>query len=530
LGVTVAVVASLGLVAAGLVGIAQASSTPQTVSFFSASDVPTVKADPDHNSVELGMRFSSSVAGSVTAVRFWKGTQDTGTHVGHLWTSNGIKLASVTFANETASGWQQASFGAPVKLSAGSVYTVSYFAPHGGYGVTERYFNSARTSGPLTAPSRRNGVYAYGSASGFPTKTYNASNYYVDVVFQPDGLGTVALPTSTSAAPAPAVSASPTTAASASPTAATATATPTPVATQTTAAPAATQSSTATAPAGVTGCISKPSTCGYPDATNTGVPAGTALKRVPQDVTSGPGWAWDSRGWFSVTTNNAVISGLDISGNLDVNGFSGVTIKNTIVRVGSDDFGISARHTTNLLVEDTTVVGSSGVNRALVGFKDIYGDDTGTVLQRLDISGVATGVQMDSGLLRDSYIHDMGYRSGDHTNGTTSNSGGDLLTIDHNTILNAQDQTDAVSLFEDFGAQYNRVISNNLLAGGGYSIYGGANSGGQPTSNIKITNNRISTVYYPKGGYYGPLAAFDSSGSGNVWSGNVWDSTGASIG
>jgi hypothetical protein len=132
-------------------------------------------------------------------------------------------------------------------------------------------------------------------------------------------------------------------------------------------------------------------------------------------------------------------------------------------------------------------------------------------------------VQTDSGLIQDNYIHDMGYRSGDHINGTTSNGGGALLTIRHNTIFNQIDQTDAVSLFEDFGSQHDRVIDDNLLAGGGYTIYGGANPGGAATSNIRITNNRISRMYYPNGGYYGPVTAFDPQGSGNVWSGNVWD-------
>ena len=73
------------------------------------------------------------------------------------------------------------------------------------------------------------------------------------------------------------------------------------------------------------------------------------------------------------------------------------------------------------------------------------------------------------------------------------------------------------------------MIDRNLLAGGGYTIYGGANPGGAPTSRISITGNRISRMYFPKGGYYGPLAAWDGSGSGNVWQGNVWDDTGLPI-
>ncbi|HET6210893.1 MAG TPA: hypothetical protein VFD94_10945, partial [Jatrophihabitans sp.] len=44
-------------------------------------------------------------------------------------------------------------------------------------------------------------------------------------------------------------------------------------------------------------CIVSPSGCGYPDASNTGVPASMVLKAVPSQVSSGPGWHWDSRGW-----------------------------------------------------------------------------------------------------------------------------------------------------------------------------------------------------------------------------------------
>ena len=38
-----------------------------------------------------------------------------------------------------------------------------------------------------------------------------------------------------------------------------------------------------------------------------------------------------------------------------------------------------------------------------------------------------------------------------------------------------------------------------------------------------IRNNRISRLFFPRGGSYGPVTAFDSDGPGNVWSGNVWD-------
>lgn len=198
------------------------------------------------------------------------------------------------------------------------------------------------------------------------------------------------------------------------------------------------------------------------------------------------------------------------------------TVSNDVISVSSptanDAWCVSARHVT-VTIDHVTCNGL---------IKDIYGDGTLTVTAS-NISGMSTGVQMDRGLIADNYIHDLTAPPGAHVNGTTSNGGTSSLVIRHNTVLNSHDQTDAVSLFEDFGAQANKTITDNLLAGGGYTIYGGANAGGQPTSNIKITNNRISRIYFPNGGAFGPLAAFDASGPGNVFSGNVWDNTGLPV-
>jgi hypothetical protein len=279
-------------------------------------------------------------------------------------------------------------------------------------------------------------------------------------------------------------------------------------------------------------CVADPSGCGYPDATNTGVPAGTALKQVPAQVTKGTGWAWNPSGWVEVTGNNAVLSDLSISGNLDINGASNVTIKDVqVTNSGQSSMGISLRHTTNVTIEDSTISGvNSGSKRLMVGIKDVYGDATGTQVLDNNISLASTGIQIGTGLIQGNYIHDMGYIAGDHINGITSNGGTTgQLTITANTILVNNNQTDAIGLFEDFGAQTNRTISNNLLAGGSYTIYAGQNSGGPATSNIVVTGNRIATSYYANGGQYGPATAYNPHGTGDTWSGNVWDNTGQAI-
>jgi hypothetical protein len=76
-------------------------------------------AAADANAVELGVRFQSDVAGVISGIRFYKGSTNTGTHTGTLWSNTGTKLATATFTNETASGWQEVSFATPVATRRG---------------------------------------------------------------------------------------------------------------------------------------------------------------------------------------------------------------------------------------------------------------------------------------------------------------------------------------------------------------------------------------------------------------------------
>src|SRR5438132_9434160 len=70
-----------------------------------------------------------------------------------------------------------------------SIYVLSYHTNDGFYSVNDNYFTGAHASGLLTSPAtdsvNGNGVYAYGNTSAFPADTYLASNYWVDVVFNP---------------------------------------------------------------------------------------------------------------------------------------------------------------------------------------------------------------------------------------------------------------------------------------------------------------------------------------------------------
>jgi hypothetical protein len=189
---------------AGISVTAAPQACPCTI--WPASTVPTVTADSDTGSVNLGLKFTAEQNGFVTGVRFYKGVGNSGTHIGSLWSSTGTLLASVTFTSETASGWQQADFAAPVSVTAGTVYTVSYLAPNGRYAVDSAYFtNAAFDNPPLRAlqssGSGGNGVFAYAATNTFPASSYNASNYWVDVVFNNTGPVDTTPPTVTATSP-----------------------------------------------------------------------------------------------------------------------------------------------------------------------------------------------------------------------------------------------------------------------------------------------------------------------------------------
>lgn len=151
--------------------------------------VPANAAIADASAVELGVKFTSDVNGVIRGIRFYKGAGNIGTHTGSLWTSSGQRLRTATFTGETASGWQQLYFASPVAVSAGVVYVASYHTDVGRYAGDSNYFAAAGVDRPPLHALRNgvsggNGVYAYGP-SVFPANSYQASNYWVDVIFSP---------------------------------------------------------------------------------------------------------------------------------------------------------------------------------------------------------------------------------------------------------------------------------------------------------------------------------------------------------
>src|ERR1700721_402771 len=145
--------------------------------------VPSAIDNGASGPLELGVSFKSDVSGTITGIRFYKSSTNTGTHVGRLWGPNGALLASITFTGETASGWQQANFSTPVAITPNKVYVASYGLTIGHFSANWSFFTSAGfNNAPLHALQTPNGVY--GTLGTHPVSTHQAANYWVDVVFQ----------------------------------------------------------------------------------------------------------------------------------------------------------------------------------------------------------------------------------------------------------------------------------------------------------------------------------------------------------
>ena len=156
-------------------------------SIWEGTGTPAPLDENDAQPIEVGVKFRAAVDGYITGLRFYKASTNTGTHVGHLWTSSGTQLAEATFSGETGSGWQDVTLGAPVAITANTTYIASYHSSANHYSATVGYFASGVDNPPVRALANgedgANGVYKYGASGSFPDQTYSASNYWVDVVF-----------------------------------------------------------------------------------------------------------------------------------------------------------------------------------------------------------------------------------------------------------------------------------------------------------------------------------------------------------
>jgi hypothetical protein len=180
--------AAILVVALFFVGTSVPAASSQTL-FTTQTPGSIGQSDGGGVNYELGTAFQTNTTGQITAIRFWKDASESGTHEGNIWSVTGQLLALVTFANETASGWQQQALTTPLTISADTRYVVSVNTGNTKYVATTSGLASQVINGNLSSVVGKNGLY--GNPGMFPTNSWQNSNYFRDIVFVPDATLTV---------------------------------------------------------------------------------------------------------------------------------------------------------------------------------------------------------------------------------------------------------------------------------------------------------------------------------------------------
>ena len=257
--------------------------------------------------------------------------------------------------------------------------------------------------------------------------------------------------------------------------------------------------------------------CGFPSPDTTGVPAGTTLTPY-----TGPS---------NITTAGTTITGAEITSPLTISA-NNVTIEDSDIDVANQSAGAIriGSGTTGALVEYDSIHGTSATsagNLQAAVYNTNYSDDANAVtVDHVDFYD-GQRILHGPGTLTNSFCLDNVAVSGAHYE--CIYEGGGSVTINHNTLLTAFGQTAAIFVSTDFAALDNVSITDNLLAGGGYVIYGDAtNEHNYGITSEAVTGNRFSRIYYADSGQYGPEDG-EYMPSNATWSGNVWDDTGQPV-
>ena len=162
-----------------------------------SSLTPNITNFSDSNAINAGVKFNVGGSPTITGVKFYKGIDNTGTHVAHLYdATTSTDLASATFSSETGSGWQSVNFSSAIPVTSTHNYVVWVSMPNGHYAVDstgtggnnnlESVSNGGH--GPFTHPAlevsagTNSGVYSYTSDHTATPSNGTNNNYWVSPV------------------------------------------------------------------------------------------------------------------------------------------------------------------------------------------------------------------------------------------------------------------------------------------------------------------------------------------------------------
>lgn len=231
----------------------------------------------------------------------------------------------------------------------------------------------------------------------------------------------------------------------------------------------------------------------FPDATNTGVPAGTILT--------------PSSGTLETSHDGQIIEGLDHRGEIVIKHSNVVVRKNRVNGQGSWCVVLVLGNVENYLIEDNEIIGNNPTNGAKGIIIRTTSANSKAIIRRNNIHHVEDGIYVDGGshggIAHDNYIHDLAAGSVDpHHDCLQVNASNWIFEHNHLHHLNA-------SAGITHGPCTNVTINNNLFIGGAYIIR--VERAG--SSGFKITNNRLADYNF---GYWSLEGAVNPVIYGNV--------------
>lgn len=221
-------------------------------------------------------------------------------------------------------------------------------------------------------------------------------------------------------------------------------------------------------------------------------PAGGKIIKWPNAITTGvpPGVILRPSAGLSIVTPGAVIREFDIRGHLSIEA-PNVTVERckitsagfAVVRIASGVVGTT--------IQDTEINGTGTANDGSAG---IWNQGRDSNFLRNNIYNVENGILPGNGdLIQDNYIHGLRASGSPHYDGIQIDGGLSAIRIVHNTIINHHNQTSAVMIDNYFGPILNIIVDNNLLVGGGYTIYVDGHFNTNPIIGVSITNNHMGS-------------------------------------
>jgi hypothetical protein len=245
---------------------------------------------------------------------------------------------------------------------------------------------------------------------------------------------------------------------------------------------------------GATSAFGAPA-AGWPDLSNTGAPSGARLAASKA---------------LEIGLAGEVVEALEIDGTVAINA-SNVTLRRCRIRAASFSVVRIKTGVTGVTIEDCEIDGVGSNND---GCNGIQGSG---VFRRNNIHHVENGVTPDGGgptVIEDNYIHDLLASGAPHYDCIQIDGGLSDVVIRHNTAINDFTQTSAVMIDNYFGPVSDVLVEDNLLIGGGFTIYVDGHFNANAVTNVRIVHNHMGP------GRWG-VTAFNRTAP--IYEGNVAD-------